>query len=143
MSREEPDVPSETRGLGGENIQKRPSITGSPKGIATTEQTVYRGRRDPTAPVGGELEVTVDGEPLAKRYDLLSASPSGFETGYNGSGPAQLAIAMLAHAFDDEFACEYYQQFKREVVAEFPESGWTLTKEDLNEWREVSIDGKA
>jgi hypothetical protein len=90
--------------------------------------------------VGKELEVTVDGEPLAKRYDLLSASPSGFETGYNGSGPAQLAVAMLAHAFDDEFACEHYQRFKREVVSELPEEGWTLTKQDLDAWREVIDD---
>lgn len=140
MSREEPGVPSETRGLSGENPDERPSITGDPEGVATAEQTVYRGRRDPTAPVGEELEVTVDGEPLSKRYDLLSASPSGFETGYNGSGPAQLSIAMLAHAFSDEFACEYYQQFKREVVSELPEEGWTLTKGDLDEWREVSVE---
>ncbi|WP_228841848.1 DUF6166 domain-containing protein [Haloarcula sp. CBA1127] len=39
---------------------------------------------------------------------MLSASPSGFEFGYGGSGPAQLAIAILAHAFDDEVACEWY-----------------------------------
>jgi len=135
MSREDPDVPSETRGLSVEKPDERPSITGDSEGIATAEQTVYRGRRDPTAPVGEELEVTVDGEPLAKRYDLLSASPSGFETGYNGSGPAQLAIAMLAHAYDDEVACEYYQRFKREVVSELPEEGWTLTKQDLDAWR--------
>ena len=143
MSREEPDIPSETRGLSGEDTQKLPSNTGSPVGISTSEQTVYRGRRDPTAPVGEEVEVTVDGEPLDRRYDLLSASPSGFEYGYGGSGPAQLAIAMLSHAFDDEFAERHYQRFKREVVAELPESGWKLTKQDLDEWREVSIDGKA
>ena len=135
MSREEPDVPSETRGLSGENPDERPSIAGDSKGVATAENTVYRGRRDPAAPVSEELEVTVDGEPLAKRYDLLSASPSGFETGYNGSGPAQLAIALLAHAYDDEFACEYYQQFKGGVVSNLPEGGWILTKTDLDAWR--------
>jgi hypothetical protein len=94
-------------------------------------------------PVGEACSVTVDGDSLDCRYDLLSASPSGFEYGYGGSGPAQLAIAMLAHAFDDEFAKRHYQQFKREVVAELPESGWKLTKQDLDEWREVSVDGKA
>jgi hypothetical protein len=47
-----------------------------------------------------------------------------------------LAIAILAHAFDDEFACEYYQRFKRVVVSELPEEGWTLTKRDLDAWRE-------
>jgi hypothetical protein len=101
--------------------------------------TVYQGRRDPTAPVGEEVKVTVDGEPLSKRYDLLSASPSGFEYGYGGSGPAQLAIAILAHAYDDEFACEHYQRFKREVVSELPEEGWTLRTSDLDAWRREVI----
>jgi len=40
----------------------------------------------------------------------------------------------LAHAYDDEFATEYHQQFNREVVAALPD-GWTLTKSDLDEWR--------
>jgi hypothetical protein len=102
---------------------------------ASTEH-VYHGRRDPTAPVGAEVEVTVDQKPPDCRYDLLSASPSGFECGYGGSGPAQLAIAMLAYAYDDEFATTHYQQFKREVVSELPEDGWTLTKRDLDTWRE-------
>jgi hypothetical protein len=140
MSREEPDVASETSGLSGENTQKRPSIAGSAEDVVTAEQTVYRGRRDPAAPVSEGVEVTVDGEPLNCRYDLLSASPSGFQWGYGGSGPAQLAIAILAHVFDDEFATNHYQRFKREVIAILSEEGWTLTKEDLEEWREVSID---
>jgi hypothetical protein len=131
--------PSETRGLSGETSDKRPSITGSQGEVATAKQTVYQGSRDPTAPVGDEVEVTVDGEPLDYRYDLLSASPSGFEWGYGGSGPAQLAIAILAHAYDDEFACESYQEFKREVVSELSEDGWTLTKQDLDVWRREVI----
>jgi hypothetical protein len=98
--------------------------------------TVYQGRRNPTASVGEECTVKVDGEPLDARYDLLSASPSGFEWGYGGSGPAQLAIAILAHTYGEGFACEYYQQFNREVVSELPEKGWTLTKRDLDAWRE-------
>jgi len=72
------------------------------------------------APVGQECAVTVDDQPLECRYDLLSASPSGFEWGYGGSGPAQLAIAILAHAYNDEFAREWYQQFKLDVVAGLP-----------------------
>jgi hypothetical protein len=129
------DVASETKGLRREKPQDRPSITGGLDSVATTEQTVYRGRRDPTAPVDEEVEVMADGESLDCRYDLLSASPSGFEWSYGGSGPAQLAIAILADAYDDEFACEYYQQFKREVVSELPEEGWTLTKQDLDACR--------
>ena len=116
-----------------------------PKGSSTKDTTphsqtepkmVYRARRDLDVPVGHQIEVTVDGEPMDYRYDLLSASPSGFEWGYGGSGPAQLAIATLAHAYNNEFACEHYQRFKCEVVSELPKQGWTLTKDDLDAWRE-------
>lgn len=123
--------------------REQPPSTSGETSPATGSTTVYVGRRDSGMPVGEACSVTVDGDSLDCRYDLLSASPSGFEYGYGGSGPAQLAIAMLAHAFDDEFAKRHYQQFKREVVAELPESGWKLTKQDLDEWREVSVDGKA
>ena len=114
---------------------RQPSIPDTPSRVGTTEQAVYRGRRDPSAQVGDEVEVMVDGEPLDYRYDLLSASPSGFEWGYGGSRPAQLAIATLAHAYNNESACEHYQRFKREIVSELPEEGWTLTKRDLDAWR--------
>ena len=133
MSREEPDVRGETRGFDAENDVPGPSSTGGQVEVST--ETVFRGYHDSTAPVGEEYSVTVNGEILAKRYDLLSASPSGFSWGFSGSGPSQLAIAMLAHAFGDEFAFEHYQQFKREVVSELPEDGWTLTTSDLDAWR--------
>lgn len=132
------DVPRETQGSSGEKPDERPSITGG--AVATAEQTVYRGRRDPTAPVGEEVKITVDGEPLDCRYDLLSASPSGFEWGYGGSGPAQLAIAILADAYGASIASEHYQQFKQEIVAELPDKEWTLTKQDLDSWRREVID---
>lgn len=70
-----------------EDTHPRPSEAIGQPGIETDKQIVYRGQRDPTAPVGKEVEVMVDGEPLDERYDLLSASPSGFEWGYGGSGP--------------------------------------------------------
>ena len=47
-------------------------------------QPIYRGQRDRTASVGEECSVTVDGDPLDCRYDLLSASPTGFEWNYGG-----------------------------------------------------------
>ena len=39
------------------------------------------------------------GEYILLRLDLVNHSPTGFEWGYGGSGPAQLAVAMLAHHF--------------------------------------------
>ena len=81
---------------------------------------VYHGERDPARPVGEEVRVTVDGDTLAERQDLKNHSPAGFEFGYGGSGPAQLALAMLAHHADDATALREYGAFKREVVAELP-----------------------
>jgi len=133
MSREESLSSSGTRGFGAEDTAPGPSSTGGHVEVSTGH--VYHGRRDPTAPVGEECTVTVDSEPLDCRYDLLSASPAGFEWNYRGSGPAQLAIAILAHAYDDNFACEHYQRFKREVVANLPEDRWTLRTSDLDAWR--------
>ena len=137
MSRENPEVRGKTRGLDPTEVRQEASSTGGPAGVST--ETVFQGKRDPTAPVGEECTVIVDGSLLSYRYDLLSASPAGFEWGYGGSGPAQLAIAILAHAFDDEFACEWYQQFKREVVANLPEDRWTLRASELDAWRRVVV----
>ena len=130
-----PDLPSRSRGSRADDGLPHPSIA------RDETETVYRGHREPTAPVGEECTATVDDRPLDHRYDLLSASPSGFEWSYHGSGPAQLAIALLAHALNDEVACDHYQRFKRDIVAELPEVGWTLHAADLDAWyEEVSAD---
>ena len=47
-------------------------------------------------------------------------SPSGFNWGYGGSGPAQLALAILLRATDHETAVAYYQAFKWDVIAKLP-----------------------
>ena len=77
-------------------------------------------------------EVLVDGRPLPQRQDLHNHSPDGLAWGYGGSGPAQLALALLAYEHGDEFALKHYQDFKRQVVAVLPQDeGWTLTSADL------------
>jgi hypothetical protein len=60
---------------------------------------------------------------LPKRFDLRNHSPTGFEFGFEGSGPAQLALALLADAFGDDYAREAYQEFKREVIAHLVGNG--------------------
>ena len=55
---------------------------------------------------------------LDPRNDLYDHSPDGFLWGYSGSGPAQLALAVLAdYTNDDQFAVQHHQEFKRELVA--------------------------
>ena len=86
--------------------------------------------------VGGRslagAEVTVDGAPLDPRFDLKRLSPTGFEWTYEGNGPAQLALALLAdHLGDDGRALALYQAFMRAVVAELDNS-WELTSADID-----------
>lgn len=72
---------------------------------------------------------------LPLRLDLYNHSPTGFEWGYGGSGPAQLALALLAwHTDDDALASWMYQRFKWDVVSKLPRHGWTMTSEDIQIW---------
>ena len=80
------------------------------------------------------VNVTVNGRPLDPRLDLYNHGPTGFEWGYGGSGPAQLALAILAdHLNDDRQALNLYQHFKWIVVSTLPRRGWTLTSLQINE----------
>jgi hypothetical protein len=81
---------------------------------------------------GMDWEVTVDGEPIKPRHDLRNHSPDGFAWGYGGSGPAQLALALLADLTDDETAQRHYQEFKWSFVAKLDGgSGWEATEAEL------------
>ena len=89
----------------------------------------YEGCRE-----GYAVLVTVDGRRLNPRFDLWNHSPSGFEWGYCGSGPAQLALAILAdHCNDDEQALNFYQRFKWAIVTGLPRRQWTLTSAEIDE----------
>jgi len=88
----------------------------------------YEGRRE-----GHAVIVTVDGRRLNPRLDLWNHSPTGFEWGYGGSGPAQLALAILAdHLGDDQEALNFYQRFKWAIIAELPGRGWRLTSLEID-----------
>jgi len=89
----------------------------------------YEGRRE-----GRAVIVTVDGRALNPRLDLWNHSPTGFEWGYGGSGPAQLALAILVEHFGDTArAISLHQDFKRVVVANLDHRAWTLTTEQIRE----------
>lgn len=89
--------------------------------------STYRGRRRP----GGAVFVTVDGRALARVSRLFNHS-SSFEWGYGGSGPAQLALAILAHHLGvngHDLAVKLHHAFKRTVVATLPREEWSMTSE--------------
>jgi hypothetical protein len=79
-------------------------------------------------------------------------SPAGFEWGYQGSGPADLALAILVDYFRerpprtgwlagqkfsrwtvDSTAFTHHQDFKREIVARFGDE-WELDGVQIDTW---------
>lgn len=95
---------------------------------ATTYPKTYRGKRTANGCVV-TVQVKDGAKPfqLPMRFDLRRHSPTGYEWSYSGSGPAQLALALLADALgDDERALRLYQRYKARVVANLPVQSWVL-----------------
>ena len=82
---------------------------------------------------------------LDPRHDLRGHSPSGFEWGYGGSGPAQLALAILADhkglrragpGLERDEATELvlrcYQDFKRAVLEGVTDDEWHISGEQVD-----------
>jgi Family of unknown function (DUF6166) len=98
----------------------------------------------------GVLVCTVvqrDREPYALRH-VVCHSPAGFECGYSGSGPADLALSILADHFGEEptpvqvrrgelRAWAPHQAFKRDMVASLHlhrGQRAVIAGEDLERW---------
>lgn len=80
------------------------------------------------------VTVRVNGRPcrLRLRLDIRNHSPTGFEWGYGGSGPAQLALALVADCCGRAAAVPgIYQRVKASIVSRFAHDGWTLTELEL------------
>ncbi len=96
-------------------------------------------------PGGGRCLVTVDagdGERVLPMPELLRGegrhSPDGFQWGYGGSGPAELARAILIQVFPDDVMVRHprvYQEFKFDVVARLDREGFVLTDAEVRAWR--------
>lgn len=107
----------------------------------------YHGSNFGSIGPGNVTVVEEDGSerPLDTRTDLANHSPDGFQAGYGGSGPTQLALALLADVYDDETPFEntgdglLYQQFKSGVIAGIDKDEWALTEAFVREW--VSLNG--
>jgi hypothetical protein len=100
---------------------------------------VYHGWVEPGEGGPGIVKVSEDGNlskpsrALNPRFDLRNHSPDGFQWGYAGSGPAQLALALVADATgDDVLAQRTYQIFKSCIVAQWHGS-WTITEEQIRD----------
>jgi len=68
--------------------------------------------------------VWLDGKELApgKSQKVYNHSPDGFNWGYGGSGPAQLALAICIELKTKE----HYQTFKWRVIAKLPQEDFSI-----------------
>jgi hypothetical protein len=64
---------------------------------------------------------------------VCNHSPDGFSWGYYGSGPSQLALAILLEEIGDK-AVDFYMSFKDEIIAKCQHEGFTLTSAQVAEW---------
>ena len=103
-------------------------------------KVTYIARRDPDDNVVTARKLTVSPDlewrfsALAPRLDLRNHSPTGFNLAGQGSGCAQLALAILVDAIGPERAIDLYQKFKREFVARSGEDEFRVTLEAVQEW---------
>ena len=85
----------------------------------------------------GSNEVKIDGVRLdpGKSLKLRNHSPDGFSWGYFGSGPSQLALALLLECgFKDKEAMRFYQQFKQDIIARLPQTDFTISGDKIRDW---------
>ena len=93
---------------------------------------IYTGTRSDAG-----VTVLVNDRPLDWFLDWHNHSPTGFEWGHGGSGPAQLALAILADFWGPSFRAlvmTRHEKFKMDIVANFPPEGWKLTGERIEKW---------
>lgn len=97
-----------------------------------------RARYAGTTNADGTRKVTVRKEGRTRALPLclnvFNHSPSGFNWGYSGSGPAQLSLAILMDHFDGDRtkALAIYQKLKARVIAKLDsDKDWILTSTQI------------
>ena len=121
-------------------------------------------RRDVTVVVQHVLSHGADGRGLTGEPNLGRArplthiayhSPDGFEWGYAGSGPADLALAVLADHFEEppdlvraalsslwasrSKAATLHQQLKQRFFAGEPGDEWKLRSDEIDVWLQTPV----
>lgn len=81
-------------------------------------------------------KVKVNGKLLDPAHSLkvFNHSPDGFAWGYEGSGSAQLALALLLLGTDDVNAQKLHQAFKEEYIVKLSKDKNFTKKISLGKW---------
>lgn len=105
-------------------------------------------REDGYAPDG---EMVKDVVKVNVPWTVVWHSPDGFEVGYNGSGPADLALNILQQFLPgrdvlcfkgtrcSRAASMLHQQFKEEFIATMDQKGGTIKAERIKEWIRANL----
>ena len=106
---------SDERACPGGCMWVEPGLCSACVGKEGTVTVTYRGERGR----GATWRVFRDHRPLSPKVSqkVRNHSPTGFSWGFGGSGPAQLALALLLDVLDRDEAQLRYQAFKWDVVA--------------------------
>jgi hypothetical protein len=116
--------------------------------LESTAAKVYRGQRPTDDSLGNCVVVVIEAGIARPLFHVKRHSPTGFEWGYAGSGPADLSLSILADHFGEQpqkfdgreyEACRslrLYQEFKREVIAGLSRDDWTRTSDQIAAWVE-------
>ena len=75
-----------------------------------------------------------DGPLVNIPQQVVYHSPTGFEWGYGGSGPADLALNILLHYTDEDTAMRLHQSFKWDFITGIPEEGATIRGDEIRSW---------
>lgn len=102
----------------------------------------YLGQRDEN----GIPKVSVVEDGVARPLKHINVhSPDGFEWGYAGSGPADLALAICADVLGERWettsiteslviaarSVTVYEKVKEKIVVGFPHALWSVTEEQV------------
>jgi hypothetical protein len=107
--------------------------------ISSKEREKNQGRlfNDPELPFTGDIILQRDGSGgimTNVSRNITQHSLAGFEWGYGGSGPADLALNILAMFTDQKTAEELHQVFKWDYIAKLPHEGGTIKGRDVKRW---------
>lgn len=97
----------------------------------------YRDKNDtccPTKVFWGDDDGKARPLSLKASLKIHNHSPDGFNWGYRGSGPAQLALAILYHFTKSrEIALRWYYDFKVAFVSGWGNT-WSIRGEEIQNW---------